>query len=133
MPAPLMGTSGSITWAATTVTWVGSWEANLENATQDVGPHVGDATIYQVNTSQKWSFKISADVISGGDAGLNAMQTAATGRTTAALVLTQTLGRVVTFSAATITKLGLKVDANGTQSIDVEGGNGAGTVVLSAG
>ncbi len=133
MPTPLQGTSGTITWGGTSVTWVGTWEVSLENATEDIGPHVGDATIYEVNTSQKWTWKISADVISGGDTGLNAIQTAATGRTTAALVLDQNSGRKVTFSAATVTKLDIKVDAKGTQTIDAEGGNGAGTVTLAAG
>lgn len=133
MPTPLSGVAGSITWGGTNIVWAGTWEASLENGTEDIGPHIGDATIVTVNTSQKWTWKIEADVISGGDAGQTAVQTAATARTTAALVLTQTLGRVVTFSAANVTKLDIKVDANGTQTISAEGSNGAGTVTLTAG
>ena len=133
MPAPLQGSSGTITFGGTALTWVGTWEVTLDNATQDIGPHIGDATIYEVNTSQKWTWKIDGDIISGGDTGINNLQAAATGRTTGAMVFDQNSGRKVTFSAATITKLGLKVDANGTQTISAEGGNGAGTVTLAAG
>ncbi len=133
MPTPLSGTAGTITWGGVNVVWAGEWTASLENNTEEIGPHIGDATIVEVATSQKWTWKISADVISGGDAGQTAIQTAATARTTAALVLTQTLGRVVTFSAANVTKLDIKTSADGTQTIEAEGGNGGGTVALSAG
>lgn len=132
MPTPLQGTSGTITWGGTTVTWVGEWEAGLENNTEEIGPHIGDAVIYEVPTSQKWSWKISADIVTG-DAGQIAIQTAATARTTAALVLDQNSGRKVSFSAANVNKLSIKVTADGTQTLEAEGGNGGGTVTLAAG
>lgn len=131
MPTPLQGTSGVITWGGTNVVWAGTWTASLENNTEEIGPHIGDATIYEVNTSQKWTWSIEGTVPSAGDAGQNAIMAAATGRTTAALVLEQTLGKSITFSAATVTSLEVTVNADGSQTFTAEGGNGAGTVTLT--
>ena len=131
MPTPLQGTSGTITVGGTSVIWAGEWEHNLENNTETIGPHIGDPVEYEVNTSQKYTFKISGTVPSGGDPGQNALMAAAAARTTAALVLEQTLGKSISYSAATFTKLTVKTAANGTQTYDIEGGNGAGTVSLT--
>lgn len=130
MTTPLSGTSGQVTIGGTNVVWVGSWEASVENGSQTVGPHVGDATEYEVDTSQKWSWKISGTIPSGGDTGQNSIFTNTTGRTTAALMLEQEDGKRLTFSAARFSKLTFKTEANGTQTFDAEGSNGAGTVTL---
>ena len=130
MPTPLQGTSGTITWGTTVFVWAGTWTYTLDNNTQEIGPHIGDAQIYEVNTSQKHTWKIDGTVPSGGDPGQDDMMAAALGRTTAALELTQTLGKTVTFSAATVTKLEVTVNADGSQTFSAEGGNGAGTVTL---
>lgn len=131
MPAPLQGTSGVITWGATDVEWVGTWTYSLENNTEEIGPHVGDATIYEVNTSQKHTWSIEGTVPATGDAGQDALMAAAGARTTAALILEQTGGKIVNFSAANITSLEVTVNADGSQTFTAEGGNGAGTVTLT--
>jgi hypothetical protein len=111
MPTPLLGTSGVITWGGTNVVWAGSWTATVTNETEEVGPHIGDANLYQVATSQAWEWSIEGTVPSAGDAGQNAIMAAATGRTTAALVLEQTLGKTITFSAANVNELEVTVEA----------------------
>lgn len=127
---PLSGTSGQITHNGTTVNWVANWEASCENGEQTIGPHVGDATEYEVDTSQKWTWKISGTIPSGGDTGQNAIFTSVTGRTTAPLMLEQEDGKRITFSAARFKKITFKTEANGTQTFDAEGSNGSGTGTL---
>jgi hypothetical protein len=131
VPTPLQGTSGVITWGGTNVVWAGTWTYSMENEVEEIGPHIGDATIYEVNTSQKHEWTIEGTVPSAGDAGQNAIMAAAGARTTAALVLEQTLGKTITFSAANVRSLEINTEADGTQTFSAEGGNGAGTVVLS--
>lgn len=131
MPTPLSGVSGTITAGGTNVVWVGDWESELENKTETLGPHIGDPIEYDVDTSQKRTFKINGTIPSGGDPGQNALFAAAENRTTSALVLEQTLGKVITFSAAKFTKSSIKTEANGTQKFSIEGNQGAGTAVLS--
>lgn len=130
MTTPLSGTSGQITVGGTSVVWIGSWEAGVENGSQTVGPHVGDATEYEVDTSQKWTWKASGTVPSGGDAGQNLIFTNTTARTTAALMFETEDGKRITFSAAKFSKLNFKTEANGTQTFDAEGSNGSGTGLL---
>jgi hypothetical protein len=131
MPTPLQGTSGIITVGGTNIVWIANWESTLTNNTASIGPHIGDPTEYTTDTSQKDEFKISGTIPSGGDPGQNALFTAARNRTTSALVLEQTLGKVVTYSAAKFTKAALKVQADGSQTFDIEGNNGSGTAVIS--
>jgi hypothetical protein len=131
MPAPLSGTSGSLTIDGTNIVWIGEWTVTLENNQETIGPHIGDPLEYDVDTSQRYEFKLSGTIPSGGDPGQNAIITKATGRTTGALVLTQDLGKAVTFSAARFSSLEIAVAADGTQTISAAGGNGAGTVVIA--
>jgi hypothetical protein len=131
LPTPLQGTAGIITWGGTNVVWAGNWSATVTNETEEIGPHIGDATLYQVATSQGWEWSIEGTVPSTGDAGQNAIMAAATGRTTAALVLEQTLGKTITFSAANVNSLEVTVNADGSQTFTAEGTNGSGTGVLS--
>jgi hypothetical protein len=131
VPTPLLGTAGVITWGGTNVVWAGTWTATVTNETEEIGPHIGDATLYQVATSQGWEWSIEGTVPSAGDAGQNAIMAAATGRTTAALVLEQTLGKTITFSAANVNELEVSVEADGTQTFTANGTNGSGTVTLT--
>lgn len=131
MPVPLTGTSGTITWGATNVVWSGTWTAKLANDSQTLGPHIGDATRYQVSTSQGWEWTIEGTVPSGGDPGQNLIMAAAAARSTAALVLKQILGKTVTLSAANVNNLEVTVAADGSQTFKADGTNGSGTGVLT--
>lgn len=136
MSAPLKGSTGSITIDTLTnqksVAWVGSWEVTLENNTETVGPHIGDPNEYEVETSQKWSFKVSGTIPEGGDDGQDAMFAAGVNRTRPQLELATTKGKQLTFAADTTTykKLTWKTDAKGTQTFEAEG---AGPAVLADG
>jgi hypothetical protein len=131
MPTPLKGTEGTIDIAGQAVAWVGEWEVSLENGSQTVGPHIGDATEYEVDTSQKWTFKASGTIPSGGDAGQDDIFDAAVNRTNPALTFTQTLGKSIAFTAPKYSKLSIKAAADGSHTFDAEGSNGAGTATLS--
>lgn len=131
MPTPLKGTEGSITVGGTSVTWVGEWEVTLENGGQEIGPHVGDATVYEVDTSQKWTFSMSGTIPSAGDTGQDSIFSNATARTNPTLVFEQSLGKRLSFSAAKFNSLTFGVAADGSQTFSAEGSNGSGTVTLA--
>lgn len=128
---PLVGTSGTITVNGTALGWSAKWTAKCTNNAQTIGPHIGDANEYEVNTSQKWEFTLEGTVPRLGDTGQNALFTAVTSRLNSALVLTQTEGKRITFSAPRYGDVEFETDANGTQTWKVSGTNGSGTGTLA--
>lgn len=131
MPAPLKGTSGTLTHNAVPITWVGKWSAKPKLSTTTQGPYVGDATEYEVAGGLSWDWDIEMDVPSGKDAAQTAALLSLTGQTNEALVMTQTGGYTVTFSAPLYKGAELGVNAKGTQSIKISGSNGSGTGVIT--
>ncbi len=131
MATPLKGTSGVITHNAISMTWVGKWSAKPKMSTQTQGPYVGDVNIYEVAGGLSWDWEFEADVPSGKDARQTAALASLTGQTNEALVLTQTGGYTVTFSAPLYKSGEISVNANGTQSLKLSGTNGSGTGVIT--
>jgi hypothetical protein len=127
MPTPLKGTSGRVQANGISVQWVADWESQMENASQELGPHIGDPTLYEVDTSQKRTFTINGTVPAGGDPGQLALITAAESRLTTTLELRQYGGFYVSFTAARFASCNLQVAADGSQTFSIEGSNGSGT------
>jgi hypothetical protein len=123
MPAPIKGSSGGAEINDVAITWLGSWEMTVENNSEDIGPHIGDANLYPVETGQKGSFKVAGTIPQDTDNGQDAVFAAVVSRTNPKLELWATKGKKVTFAATTTVykKLTIKLEANGTHTFEAEG------------
>jgi hypothetical protein len=132
MPVPIKGSSGNAKIGAVNFTWVGSWEATVENKTETIGPHLGDPNEYDVETSQRFSFKITGTIPEDGDTAQDALFDAVINRDNPALELWAVKGKKLTFAADTTvySKLVIKQDAKGTHTFEAEG---AGPATLADG
>ena len=131
MSTPLRGTEGTITHNGVSMVWVGKWEAKPKRSTTTQGPYVGDANEYEVGGGLGWDWDIEMDVPSGKDAAQTAALASLTGGSNEALVLTQTGGYTVTFSAPLYKTGTLGVNAKGTQAVKLSGSNGSGTGIVT--
>ena len=88
-----------------------------------IGPHLGDPNEYEVETSQKYSFKVSGTIPQDGDTAQDALFDAVTQRTNPALELWAVKGKKLTFASGTTVykKLTIKQDAKGTHTFEAEG------------
>jgi hypothetical protein len=136
MATPIKGSSGYIkidtAGAQKTLTWVGEWEATIQNNTDTVGPHIGDPNEYEVETSQKYTFKVSGTIPEDTDDGQDALFTAVANRTRPQLLLQTIKGKQFLFAANTTvySKLSIKQTAKGTHTFEAEG---SGPATLSDG
>lgn len=123
--APIKGTEGEIkigpTVSAKSVQWVGKYEVELENQTEEVGPHIGDSNIYEVETGQKGSFKVNGTIPEGGDLGQNDLIDAVVSRLRPQIKFKTTKAKILTFASPTYKKLSFGVDAKGTPTFAAEG------------
>lgn len=118
MPNPITGDKGKVTIGTDVFTWAGEFEITLKNNTQEIGPHIGDANLYPVYTSQQWEWSIKGTVPSGLNIAQTALRTAAANRTSPALDFYAFGGNQVTFAANSTVieewKTALKADGSHT-------------------
>lgn len=97
MAEPILGYSGTITATGTSVTWVGTWEANLEKEEKVIGPFIADGGAqYTYYSSKRLTGTIEGTIPKNKDAGQTALINAGINDTTVNLVLTTTLGYTIT-------------------------------------
>jgi hypothetical protein len=120
---PISGTAGSITIGATPVTmnWIGKFGFKGNRKTVTVGPHIGDATEYEVGAGLSGAFTIEGTIPSGGDAGQDALITAFVAGTASIVKLKATLGKLITFASPVFETLEIDHDGKGTHTIKASG------------
>lgn len=71
MPSPITGTDGGLrikrpNGQSLYFTWIGKWTFKSERKTDDIGPHIGDATIYPVAGAKKGTYALEGTIPQDG-------------------------------------------------------------------
>lgn len=117
----IKGYEGSITVSGVNVLWASTWEAKIETEELEIGPFIGDGgKTYSTTTSRKMTGSIEVTVPKNKDSGQSAMIAAVQDGNPRQIVLTTTLGYVVTIPSGILTTMTMGADAKETVTVSFD-------------
>lgn len=121
MPAPMRGYDGKVTQgtADTILVFIQSWQGEMTQNFQEVGPFLNDAgTLYRSRTSKQLAGTITGVVPSGKDVSQTAIITAFMAGNDLKTTLVSNAGYSIVVTAASYDKVTLGHDANGDATFE---------------
>ena len=126
MPSPITGTDGGLrikrpNGQSLYFTWIGKWTFKSERKTDDIGPHIGDATIYPVAGAKKGTYALEGTIPQDGDVAQDALFDAHEAGDKIELELYALRGRRILFTGTLNTSFEITLDTKGSHTLKADG------------